>query len=550
MQKKQKLKWMGLCILGVGILWMPLISEANDLALILQTARKIAVSTEKISPIHFADNGNDFWGLIYISDIQNANSKESVNPYEVELNSEKYNCKSQAQWFYYDAQRWERLWPLDEDTKKQFGQTDLVFSGWLYTSCVKSEYEDKMKDCDNIPEESNIETCKKEVNETYWDNWGYYGQIQHTYSWKMYNFVAGVNYQTGGTNEWIKINDEANLSPTFMRYDNIIPLWLIYDSNGWVWFVWCKIEGWTDKTKQQTLNYIVNQTVGGNKISGLFKKNSDDTLVTTIVGAKMDCSNASATVPLIKLVIEWVVWMSKDTNSSVENNVWSGRTQLFATSSVNNATLINYTKQKAETLCRGKWVSNCNAKNCTDNVVCIDNTNIANPIEASNHKWKTLIVKWWDVKVSPLGPYSDDSKSDDSKYDIFIDGWNLIINESGSWNIIIQRNGFMTGANVDYYKESITSENLSTSPIIWVASVLRWNFIVNGHITGSRASLSNKYFVYGKLSSLDTYDELGKLFTWRCDSNFMWSDGYVCPPSVYQYAALSVIDQNYPSPLL
>ena len=33
--------------------------------------------------------------------------------------------------------------------------------------------------------------------------------------------------------------------------------------------------------------------------------------------------------------------------------------------------------------------------------------------------------------------------------------------------------------------------------------------------------LKNKYFIYGKLSSLDTYDELGKLFTWRCDSNFM-----------------------------
>ena len=414
MQKKQKLKWMGLCLLGVGILWMPLISEAanSDLALILQTANKIVVSTAHISPIHFADNGNDFWGFIYMSNYgeavnENGGDEGDASGYthEVELgqSGEKYKCKLQVKWLYYDAQRWERLWPLDEDTQINLGQEqqDLTFSWWLYTRCVNSEYDTKMEECENLTNESEIKKCKAKVGKEYWGNYWYYGQIQHTYSGRDYNFIAGVNYQIWETNNRIKINDGAKLSPTFVRYDNTIPLWLIYDNNGWIWFVWCRIEDGT-QGKQNTLNELVSKTAAGDTIANFFTKNADDTLITNIAGANMDCSKASSTSPLIQLVIEWVVWMSTDTESAVENNMWSGKTQLFATSSVNNATLINYTKQKAETLCRGKWVNNCNNNNCNDKVVCID-TNTTIDASRDQYKWKTLIVKWgWNVKVSRL----------------------------------------------------------------------------------------------------------------------------------------------------
>ena len=531
--------------MAVGMMWIPLFSSAtNVLGLAMQIYPMVFITPKNISPIHFADNQNDFWGFIYMTNIgtqeNNAESDEgwgnsgyNADDYKYEVGTweaDLYKCKDEVQWFYYDAQRGERLWPLNTWFKESFDQTDLEFSGGLYTQCVKAWLSAALEKCIYDSEE---EQCRKNVIEEYSDDYGYYGMITHSYSGKDYKLVAWVNYQTG---DWIKINSNQWLAPTFIRYANRYPLGFIYDTNGWVGFVWCYVKSW--------LNSLVENLMNNNwNLAELFTLGTDDKISIKVQTASFDCNPWSAMNSLIKVVVEGVVWMSTDTKKWLEDNAET-KTQLFTTSSVNNATLINYTKQKAESLCRGKWgnCSNNSNNSCNDKIVCINN-NTTTTIDASQYKWKTLIVKWWNVGVSPLTGYSDGSV-----YDIFVDGGNLILNEIGNWNIVIWENGFMTG--------SITGNYKGNNWEIGVASVLRWNFIVNGKIVGTgetEKKLSNRYFIYGKLTTQDSVTDLEKMFSWSCyttaNSWWVWSDGFACPESKYQGASLSVIDQNYPSPL-
>lgn len=553
MLNKKNLIKLSLWVMAVGMMWMPLFSSAQSiptqaLNIILKATNYGYIKTGNISPIHFRDNENNFWGFIYFS------NTFSWSTYESEWNGEEkktesievsdgtwYECKDQVKWFYYDSQRGERLWPLDEDTKTAFGMRNLELSGGMYTNCVQTWYDQALKDC---ADRENSDTCKKNVNEQYSDGNGYYGHIYHEYKDKKYNLIAWVNYKTGI--DWVDINSAAWLAPTFIRYNNQTPLGLIYDTNGWVGFVWCYVQSW--------LNILVEKLMGWSKLAELFKLNKDDVIESDMGESEsFYCDMAWTVKDFFRLIIEGVVWMSTDTDADQtkeqRRNNPSDKTQLFDSANVNNATLINYTKQKAETLCRGKWKStNLNSSN--DNLVCLDTSSL---IDAANYKNKTLVVKWWaSVKVKPLTGYADTSK-----YDIFIDGGNLLIEESySSWNIVIWKNGFMTGMNVEGFNDTFNDNGKYHNPDnIWVASVLRWNFIVNGKVlkynnsTNDDKKLKNKYFIYGKLTSLDTVETLKEKFVWFCNNEWMWSDGYVCPDSKYQGASLSVIDQNYPSPL-
>ena len=98
-----------------------------------------------------------------------------------------------------------------------------------------------------------------------------------------------------------------------------------------------------------------------------------------------------------------------------------------------------------------------------------------------------------------------------------------------------------------------------------VASVIRWNFVVNWNIKSvdEVRKLGNKYFVYGKLTSNDTFENLEKEFLWRCNgwlstrSELHGSDlclkniwMYDDTPNPYWNAFLVIIDRDYGSPLL
>lgn len=497
--------------------------------------------TSHISPIHFADNGNDFWGFFYFS---NENYTDESDFMEIDnANWEVKECQLRVKWFYYDSQRWERLWPLDESTKDAFSMSDLEMTGGLYTTCFKEWYNDIAEIC---KWDTNPDKCIEEKKKEYVDDLWYYGYISHEYKGQTFGLMAWVRYLTG--DDWIGVKENSELSPTFQRHWTI-PVWFVYDYNGWVGFVWCEVKS----NNQDTLNWLVENTSNWEWIAEFFDLIDSEQkpyleLKDPLHKNNLDCKNVwTVENSLIWLLIEWLVGMSKWTNSSFEWSFSTDKMQLFSSASVNNAKLINYARKNAESLCRWKWKTS-QKDIWTDSVVCLNINNATIDASDPKYKWKTLIVKWWaNVSVKP-------NYWPSYRYDIFVDWWNLLIYENWATSYLIDRSWFPSQmSDIQSFNDSVATQwsNYNWEKVS-VASVLEGNFVINWHILWypSTETLSKKYFIYWKLSSLDTVDDLEKVFTWRCNGS-MWTDWNYCP-HIWNYwqAWLTVIDQDYDSPLL
>ena len=544
--------------ISLVLLWWLSVSLTSAAKINVHLWANVLPDISRLSPIHFADNGNDFWGFIYFSNVWD---DIFVATGEVEAWGMEYVCDKQLRWFYYDAQRWERLWPLDERTAEALEIEDSGFSWWLYTACLNEDsYQEALGHCDDDQSsgDADREACVEQARANNMDNNGFYGMVKHTYSGNNFTLIAWVEYQTGSNGEWIKIKSGSELAPTFQRYDNNHPVWFIYDYNGWVGFVWCEVGG----NKQTTLNSIVNLTQNWTGIREYFTYSWSDIVWTWDGSVHINCTDiGSMNNSLIGLLVEWLVGMGK--NTSVSSLQWnqSDKMQYFSSANVNSATLINYVRQKAELLCRGKWNAGSSAW-----ITCISKQREeVVEVDATQYAGNTLIVKNGNVKIKPF----TGSWNDGRQYDIFIDSGSLIIDESEADKYVIKYNWFVnSGAKADNFNSTVsgsiaahidTGTNYEyTWENVAVAAVLKWNFIVNGHVRGTGDNnLNNKYFMYGKFTSLDTYDEIADKFGRRCGLNGKWSDGNYCPASPsswntqhpYQTASLVVIDQNYDSPL-
>ena len=85
--------------------------------------------------IHFRYGWNDFWWLIFISDIKTLNIPEIVR-----LWTSSKMCSKKIKWIYYNNQRWTRFRPLDNETlnslKTNFWTyNDLQIDWWFFTNC-------------------------------------------------------------------------------------------------------------------------------------------------------------------------------------------------------------------------------------------------------------------------------------------------------------------------------------------------------------------------------------------------------------------------------
>ena len=329
------------------------------------------------------------------------------------------------------------------------------------------------------------------------------------------------------------------------------------------------------------------------------------------------CDAISAADSLVKIIVEWIMWLDSSGSGNIKfgslGNSTDTKMQYFATKSVNNITMINHARRKAELLCRWKRIGSEPSSN-NDKIVCLNN--IPNVYaNKSVYSGKTLIVKWWDVHITP---------TKDKIYDIFVEEWNLVVDENtGTQKYVIKSNGFISdtpysgddsflmhglidyfGANAETVIRTLLSQNSiwavrngddmeliypefdfwpgdgrnrrssddittvincklnsSNGCKLWddvaAASVIKWNFIVDGNIIGpvdEDSKLKNKYFIYGKMTTKDDISNLEDTFSRRCES-WIANDGIFCPgwkthPTPYQNAALVIIDQNYNSPLL
>ena len=217
--------------------------------------------------------------------------------------------------------------------------------------------------------------------------------------------------------------------------------------------------------------------------------------------------------------------------------------------------LINYVKQRAEILCRGKWRSSVDE---SSKIQCLDGITGTDPIQAKTG-W-TYIVKNHDVQVKDMNSFNE------GNYDIFVYSWNLIIKQVTTDLKVFKNNWFISEMLYDEFSwvKLILNDPywLYTWDEVVAWKFIKGNFIVDGSVRSSDWSgFDNVYFVYWKMTTKDSVDQLGRVFKRRCKMWIQGTDGTPCPGSEkaqdgtiswinpYENASLVIIDQNYPSPL-
>lgn len=635
---KNKIQWIKLILAVFAVLWFSLsFSTAINFHLNFENlegwlkALSREALAENIVKVHFADNDNNFGGFIYFSN--GLWESEEGESYEVwTSNTSYYECSTKVKWFYYNAERGERLWPLDDETWKNSFE-GLQTTWWIYTVCSNPWYKGALEKCEQGNDNVEYDQCVKNARQTYnADGFGYYGSLTHTYSWQTYNLTVWVKYKKN-SNGFVTIDNSSSLAPTFVRLENKYPIGFIYDYNGWLGLAWCELD--ENQIWQGNFKFIVEH--GGSDISKVFQYSG---WLQDKFGLGISCSGSteSSMEDALRIIIEWIVWMDDSGDSSKFWGIANSsdkKMQYFGTKTASNVALMNSVVKRAESLCRWKWsifrgIQNFQVSN-KKNIVCLDGANWwlvdLSAISISYLKGRTVIVKNADVMIKPRN---------DVKYDIFIDGGNLYIDEDGAEKYLIGDKGFVGDQQTKQYfnayvlkRNGISEEdiemcycidghlpnpwwengenpwdggedpwdggenlcnddpmcvmydfdwdedideddwdflNAAPSPTVYwkniaVASVIKWNFIVNWHVKGYNQPeneedpipiiLENKYFIYGKLMTKDSISDLERVFVRRCD-NGVGSDGYFCPKfsgNHYWNAALVVIDQNYESPL-
>jgi len=602
--------------------------------------------------VHFADgfgdNHDDFGGFLYFAnDLWEEESAESTDLFEVKTISGNsvYECRSQVKWFYFNAERWERLWPLDNETWGGLSEDWLRMTWWIYTLCAQMGYQEALGECENGTYSGCVqcdynECVAKVRNDFSAGGYGYYWGIQQIYSGDTYNLIMWVDYDTP-TDWFITPKSGSDLALTFVRLNNKFPVWFVYDNKWWLGLAWCMFgSGLTWGSMKNLVGEVKeNWMAGVFRPAGTWYIMYSGTLPIT-------CTGISFQDELTKILIEWIMWLS-DSGTWWNTKFWTignssdTKMQYFATKSVSNVTMMNYVRRRAELLCRWKWKDNALINENGDKIICLNGVNVDSGAAFSAKKFgKTLIVKNGNVTISPMS--AEEYGSNPNKYyDIFILSGNLLIDEENNSKFVIDNKGFITGADFNDFRESVIKwelwgkgyrgiddisriqeeyrnclgkeectedeyadcEDAWTDPedcdcnitegnpsfcsfwmdadgdwfigendqeivfnmlediasestsydLVSVASVLRWNFIVNWNVKAASGDvLNNKYFLYGKFTTKDTINSLENVFAWRCD-NESGSDGYFCPRfdnNPYRNASLVVIDQNYPSLLL
>jgi len=512
------------------------------------------------SMVHFSVWWNDFWwGIIWLPVMQ----VEWWEPAKISIKwgSGEIYCGSQIRGFYWNSQRGDsRIWPLDPLThdwltgaEKNLSESEkkyswLVLSWWWYTTCCGTE-------------ECASEMMKLgDFDKSQTDSFGIYGTISHYYSWtsaEPMNLVAWVAYSA--ENNRMLTWSSARLTCSLQRLNNTYPFGYIYDDYGHMWLVWARVNSWymewtaanVAKTKQfhdsinNALNWdhCVNEMFsfdGENlqyiKLDPQNPSNASWVTVDWICGAGESYPacfrkflswwdwTTPASTTVFSLGIKGVVWLTDEVTDLqkeyYENNQLKSTLLLRTDSSISN--IINSTSKNAERLCRGKRVES-NPTSFGD-LTCVKYSTFGTIyLSASDIAWKTLIVQ--NANVSLTNDFTSSSKP----INLFIDGWNLFVNNSSST---------LQSFNSYWYLDASGMAK---------AHYLKGNFIINGLLLwGSdwTSLFTNRMYIHGKLVSYNTltlpsdarketiksiigttdYDyseytwvSLMKLFTWTCD---------------------------------
>ena len=463
----------------------------------------------RFSTVHFNVGGNDFWGGFFWTD-----TKVLATPQIITANRETLSCTDQVRGFYYNSQRGERLWPLDEDSKTDLQSVKwdykfLEINGGFYTNCQKNSTNGK-NETDN---RTNPHTA-------------IYGRITHKYKGKQYSLYAGL------------LNDithnelpQAALRCNLQRIDNQYPFGYIYDKAGGIAMVGAYVKSdkldsvkkfhtvFTKKLEQsKCVNdyYSMQEVKKNNQIvtePRIIKDNNwkskdseldeqDDNLI---------FGNGSALETMMNLGIRGIVGLSSQVQTTDQNKIENNtrQTSLLVSTTENIANIINLANKRAEALCRNKWGN----LNPNGDVICAKN---GGSIDPKTYAGKTIIIQQGDLTLN------DYMETTNQPITILLMTWDIKLPN--------------TKANQTFLGNGYPKKNG-----IIKANFLKGNFIINGLIQGdsnSNNEIQRKLIVHGKIASFNTLNTptkevkenigrigidpnkkigLSEIFTWKCN---------------------------------
>lgn len=187
-------------IFALLLSFFPAISLANSLEYLFDdTFFSWSYSPEwyQSADVHFLFWWNNFWWKIFFQDIK------AVELTQLEITdwSQRY-CNKQVRWFYINSARWNRVWPLDQDSLGYLQSidswyNDIVMTWWFFV-------------------------CSNPSN-------GVVGYIEHRWKWQSYHLIA-----------WLELNSVANTYLPFYEWDGNflfsewIVTWYVFDSYWWI----------------------------------------------------------------------------------------------------------------------------------------------------------------------------------------------------------------------------------------------------------------------------------------------------------------------------
>ncbi|MCS6982572.1 MAG: hypothetical protein NZL83_00090 [Candidatus Absconditabacterales bacterium] len=482
------------------------------------------------SPIHFVGGGNDFGGGFF-----GIGTKDRTQT--ISLNGETITCKRQIIGFYFNSQRGNRLWPLDQETLNQLKGSDqsyarLTLEGGIFTNCEG-------------PGIKNV--------------YGRYGIITYNQGGSRSQLIAGT-----------KINRALNtITPTFAHslenFDNKSLIGWLYDSIGGRGMVGgpltasCYDTMITAINDNQTINQIF--TLDNNGIITMTNNQAcrlDEAAKETALGQILGSISVNGNIALTRSI-------SATDRASIQGN--NNQRTIVQNTTVSIANVLGSTRRTSEGLCRGKRRNSAPLLGTNnENTICVDfgsyqetNRVMLNASDLSTISKRTLIIKNGNLVINGIIPQN-------SELNVFIDNGNLLLAPAGGNTLqFFDHNGYL-----------LANSNNHTAR----GQALRGNFIINGLFLGYNTntntiqSFPHKVYIYGKLASLNTpvaptperIQQVERLtatknhtnkinfsdaFTWSCNpGTSQGSDGTPCGSSndKHTFSPLIVIDSLFESP--
>lgn len=432
----------------------------------------------RFSPVHFNTPGNDFGGGFFWFSTKSLPEAWVT----VTAGSETRTCYKQVRGLYYNSQRGDRLWPLDDATKNLLSgsYSSLQISWWLYTTCngIDGQYS------------------------VYW-------AIKYTRGGAVSYLIAGVPLNFTNNSY-----DNTKFLNNMQYFNNTTPLGFVFDSAGGIWFV-----GWI-LSGQSNLVSFLNQT--WNTVNEAFGYDVNRNIISSTWSWLLSgwvISWSTAQDVMWNILVQGNVALSKSINI-YERKAFLGnlerRTVILNGSEINSASIINLAKKNAEKICRWteyvEWQNSitltAGSKSCYRNIGVL----IIDLQDEDSYKNKTIIVKNWNVSLRNWS-----MKSNSPALDLFIDQGNLYLSNDLAWNY--------EDFNNDWFPDSTWIVN--SGMFLKGTFVINWLLLGWEWTTWTTIGFNHKLHLQGKISTLNTPTQPGTGRFMQVNNIFSWFGDYI-----------------------